>query len=203
MRRETLKKELLDLMKSRRSIRKYKKEPVPLEKIYKIMEAGRFAPSGANLQPWIYILVTDDKLKKEIRKEAEGMERNFHKMAPSQLKKWFKEQKITPEKSFLTEAPTLIVVAGFTKAPYWLESTWISIAYILLYAENQSLGTLTYTPSEVTFLNKLLNIPEDYRPVAILPIGHPAERPSSETRPRKPLEQIVYRNRYWRRDFSN
>jgi len=203
MRRETLKKELLDLMKSRRSIRKYKKKPVPLEKVYKIMEAGRCAPSGANLQPWIYILVTDDKLKKEIRKEAERVERNFHKMAPSQLKKWFKEQKITPEKSFLTEAPTLIVVAGFTKAPYWLESTWISIAYILLYAENQSLGTLTYTPSEVTFLNKLLNIPEDYRPVAILPIGHPAERPSSETRPRKPLEQIVYRNRYWRRDFSN
>ena len=160
------------------------------------MEAGRYAPSGANLEPWIYILVTDNKLKEKIRKEAERVERNFHKRAPSQLKKWFKEQKITPEKSFLTEAPALIVVAGFTKAPYWLESTWISIAYILLYAESQNLGTLTYTPSDVTFLNKLLNIPENYRPVAILPIGHPAERPSSETRPRRPLEQIVYQNRY-------
>jgi len=196
MRLETLKKELLDLMKSRRSIRKYKKDPVPLEKIYKIMEAGRCAPSGANLQPWIYILVTDNKLKEEIRKEAEWVERNFHKRAPSHLKKWFKEQKITTEKSFLTEAPALIVVAGFTKAPYWLESTWISIAYILLCAESQNLGTLTYTPSETAFLNKLLNIPEDYRPVAILPVGHPAERPPSETRSRRPLEQIVYQNRY-------
>jgi nitroreductase len=196
MRRETLKKELLDLMKSRRSIRKYEKEPVPLEKIYKIMEAGRYAPSGANMQPWIYILVTDNKLKEEIRKEAEGVERNFHKKAPSQLKKWFKEQKITPEKSFLTEAPALIVVAGFTKAPHWLESTRISIAYILLYAESQGLGTLSYTPSDTTFLNKLLNIPVVYRSVAVLPLGYPAERPSAETRSRKPLEEIAYQNRY-------
>jgi iodotyrosine deiodinase len=196
MRRETLKKELLNLMKSRRSIRNYKKEPVPLEDLYKIMEAGRCAPSGANLQPWIYILVTDNKLKEEIRKEAEGVERDFHKRAPSQLKKWFKKQKITPEKSFLTEAPALIVVAGLRKAPYWLESTWISIAYISLYAESQGLGTLTYTPSETAFLNKLLNMPEVYRPVAVLPIGYPAESPSPETRPRKPLEEIAYQNRY-------
>jgi len=196
MRLETMKKELLNLMKSRRSIRNYKKEQVPLEELYKIMEAGRYAPSGANLQPWIYILVTANKLKEEIRKEAERVERNFHQKAPSQLKRWFKEQKITPEKSFLTEAPALIVVAGFTRVPYWLESTWVSIAYILLYAESQSLGTLTYTPSDTGFLNKLLNIPEVYRPVAILPIGYPAERPSAETRPRKSLEEIAYHNRY-------
>jgi nitroreductase len=68
MRREPLKKELLNLMKSRRSTRKYREDLVPLEKIYRIMEAGRCAPSGANLQPWIYILVTDNKLKEEIRK---------------------------------------------------------------------------------------------------------------------------------------
>ena len=191
-----MKTELLELMKNRRSIRKYRKEPVPLEKIYKILEAGRYAPSGANLQPWIYILVTDNKLKEKIRREAEKMERNFHEKAPNKLKNWLKEQKITPEKSFLTEAPALIVVAGFTKAPYWLESTWISIAYILLYAESQNLGTLTYTPSYMAFLKKLLNIPEDYRPVAILPIGYPAERPSPKTRPRKTLEEIAYQNKH-------
>ena len=191
-----MKTELLELMKNRRSIRKYRKEPVPLEKIYKTLEAGRYAPSGANLQPWIYILVTDNKLKEKIRREAERIERSFHEKAPDKLKNWLKEQKITPEKSFLTEAPALIVVAGFTKAPYWLESTWISIAYILLYAESQKLGTLTYTPSDTTFLNKLLNIPEDYRPAAILPIGYPAEKPSPETRPRKTLEEIAYQNKY-------
>lgn len=167
-----------------------------MEKIYEILETGRYAPSGSNLQPWIYIVVTDNKLKEKIRKEAEKIERNFHKKAPIQLKKWLKEQKITPEKSFLTEAPALVVVAGFTKAPYWLESTWVSIAYILLSVENQNLGTLTYTPSQTVFLNKLLNIPDDYHPVAILPIGHPAESPSPETRARRALEQIVYLNRY-------
>jgi nitroreductase len=193
---KVLKAELLQLMKNRRSIRKYSKDPVPLEKIYQILEAGRYAPSGANLQPWIYIIVTDDELKEKIRKEAENVERNFHEKAPEQLKKWLKEQKITPEKSFLIEAPILVVVAGLTKAPYWLESTWISIAYILLSVESQKLGTLTYTPASTTFLNKLLNIPNEYCAVAILPIGYPAESPAPETRIRKPLEQIVYLNRY-------
>jgi len=183
-------------MKNRRSIRKYKQDPIPLENIYQILEVGRWAPSGANLQPWIYILVTDNKVKEKIREEAEKIERNLHKKAPKPFKRWLKEQKITPEKSFLTEAPTLIVVAGSTKAPYWLESTWISIAYILLSVESQNLGTLTYTPPETAFLNKLLNIPDNYHPVVILPIGHPAESPSSETRARRPLKQIVYLNRY-------
>jgi len=188
---------LLQLMKKRRSIRKYSKDPIPLEKIYQILEAGRYAPSGANLQPWVYIIVIDNELKEKIRKEAEKIERNFHEKASDQLRRWLKEQKITPEKSFLTEAPVLVVVAGLTKAPYWLESTWISIAYILLSVESQKLGTLTYTPIETAFLNKLLNIPENYHPVAILPIGNPAEGPTLETRARKPLEQIVYLNRYY------
>jgi len=165
-------------MRKRRSIRKYSKEPISLEGVYQVLEAGRYAPSGANLQPWIYIVVTDSKLKEKIRKESEKTERKFHRKAPVWLKKWFKEQNITPEKNFLTEAPVLVVVASSSKAPYWLQSTWISIAYILLSAESQNLGTLTYTPSPTLFLRKLLDIPEDYSPVAILPIGYPAEKPS-------------------------
>lgn len=192
----TLETKMLQLMKNRRSIRKYKQDPLQLEKIYEVLEAGRYAPSGANLQPWIYIVVTDNKLKEKIREEAEKTERKFHKKASKQFGRWLEEQKITPEKSFLTEAPALVVVAGLTKAPYWLESTWISIAYILLSVESQNLGTLTYTPPETDFLNKLLNIPDDYLPVTIMPIGCPAERPSPETRARKPLKQIVFLNRY-------
>ncbi len=193
---KTLEAALLQLMKNRRSIRKYGKDPVPLEKIYAVLEAGRYAPSGANLQPWIYIVVTDKNLKEGIRREAEKTERSFHENAPIKLQRWFKEQMITPEKSFLTEAPVLVVVAGYTKAPYWLESTWVSIAYILLSIESRNLGTLTYTPPDTFFLNKLLSIPEDYQTVAILPIGHPAERPSDKTRARRILEQTVHLNRY-------
>ncbi|MDH5449664.1 MAG: nitroreductase family protein [Candidatus Bathyarchaeota archaeon] len=188
--------ELLDLIKSRKSIRKYKKQSITLEKIYSVLDAGRYAPSGANQQPWTYILVTDTTLKQQIRKEAEREETKYHKTAPSPLKEWFKKQGITPAKPFLTDAPALIVVASDTKAPYWLESTWISIAYILLQAENQKLGTLTYTPSDTAFLNKLLNIPNHYSLVAIIPIGYPAETPTTKTRPRKPLKQIVHHNKY-------
>jgi len=183
-------------MRNRRSIRKYKKQPIPIEEVLQVLEAGRLAPSGANQQPWTYILVTDSKLKQEIRKEAEMVEKSFHCKAPESLKNWFKKQGITPQKSFLTEAPALIVVAGNTKFPYWLESTWISIAYILLQAESQGFGTLTYTPSDTRFLNKLLKTPKDYQPVAIIPIGYPAEKPSPKERPRKPLETIVHRNTY-------
>jgi len=188
--------ELLDLIKSRRSIRKYKKQTITLEKIYSVLEAGRYAPSGANQQPWTYILVTDTKLKQQIRNEAEREETKYHKTAPSPLKEWFKKQGITPAKPFLTDVPALIVVASDIEAPYWLESTWISIAYILLEAENQKLGTLTYTPSDTTFLNRLLNIPDRYSPVAIIPVGYPAEKPTTKARPRKGLKQIVHHNKY-------
>ena len=188
--------ELLNLMKNRRSIRKYKKQTIPLEKIHSALDAGRYAPSGANRQPWTYILVTDATLKQQIRKEAEKVETEYYKTAPSQLREWFKKQGLTPVKPFLTDAPALIVVAGDTEAPYWLESTWISITYILLQAENQKLGTLTYTPLDTTFLNKLLIIPNHYSVVAIIPIGYPAEPPTTKTRPRKPLKQIVHHNRF-------
>ena len=187
---------LLDLMKNRRSIRKYKKQTVPLEKIYSVLDAGRYAPSGANQQPWTYIVVTDATLKQQIRSEAERVETEYHETAPPQLQEWFKRQSISPAKPFLTDAPALIVVAGNTNALYWLESTWISIAYVLLQAENQELGTLTYTPSNTTFLNKLLNIPNHYSVVAIIPIGYSAETPTTKTRSRKPLEQIVHYNKF-------
>lgn len=188
--------ELLGLMKNRRSIRRYKKQAIALEKIYSVLDAGRYAPSGANQQPWTYVLVTDTRLKQQIRSEAEEVETKYHGTASSQLQEWFKKQGLTPAKPFLTDAPALIVVAGDTKSPYWLESTWISIAYILLQAENQKLGTLTYTPSDTTFLNRLLNIPSHYCVVAIIPIGYPAEKPTTKTRPRKPLKQTVHHNKF-------
>jgi len=195
-RHQNLKSELLHLMRKRRSIRKYNNDSVSLEKIYHILEAGRLAPSGANLQPWIYIIITDDRLKERIRAKAENVERKYHKTAPDELREWFKEQKISPEKEFLTDAPILVVVAASIKAPYWLQSTWISIAYLLLSIESQDLGSLTYTPTETQFLNRLLRIPDEYRPVVILPIGIPAEKPSPRTRARKTLAQIVHLNSY-------
>ena len=130
--RKLLTKKLAQLTAHRRSIRKFSADLISREKIYQVLDIGRYAPSGANTQPWTYIIVTDNQLKEKIREEAEKIEREFHEKAPKNLKKWFKRQKITPLKPFLTKAPALVVVASLTSAPYWLESTWISIAYILL-----------------------------------------------------------------------
>jgi len=96
--------ELLDLMRNRRSIRKYKIQTVPLEKIYSVLDAGRYAPSGANQQPWTYILVTDTALKQQVREETVRVETEYHKTAPPQLREWFKKQGITPAKPFLRDA---------------------------------------------------------------------------------------------------
>lgn len=167
-----------------------------MDRILEILEVGRHAPSGINKQPWIYIVVMDAELKERIRRETERVEKSFRRRASNELKRSFSELKIPLEKSFLTEAPVLIVVAGMTSAPYWLESTWISIAYMLLSVESLNLGTLTYTPPETAFLKKLLKIPKDYSPVTILPVGIAAEKPHPKTRPRKPLEKLVHMNYY-------
>ncbi|MDH5770593.1 MAG: nitroreductase family protein [Candidatus Bathyarchaeota archaeon] len=189
---------ILYAMKSRRSVREYKREVVPLKKIFEILDAGRYAPSGANQQPWRYIVIDSEELKWRIRREAEKADKKFHESAPYWLQRWFKDQGITLEKLFLTEAPFLIVVAGFTKAPYWLESTWISIAYMTLAAQSEGLATLTYTPGSTSFLNDILDIPREYCPVAIIPVGYPSEAQKMRKRTRKSLKEITFYNKYGR-----
>ena len=83
-----------------------------------------------------------------------------------------KKKKISLKKSFLVDAPFLVVVAGETDKPYWLESTWISIAYMILAAENEGLATLTYTPADTNFLHDLLKLPKTLEPVVIIPVGY-------------------------------
>jgi nitroreductase len=167
-----------DLMKQRRSIRRFKRDKFAIEELCSILNAGQLAPSGANQNPYIFIIIDDMQLKKEIRNECELADKGFHDEAPSWLKEWFSEKQITSEKQFLTDAPYLIVIAGNTTMPYWLESTWISVAYILLAAEAEGLSTLTYTPGQMSFLISLLGLPKVYEPVAILPIGYSDEFPT-------------------------
>jgi len=110
------------------------------------------------------------------------------------------DSKITPEKRFLTEAPFLIVVAALTTMPYWLESTWISIAYVILTAEEKGLSSLTYTPGETGFLNSLIDIPKDHSVVTILPLGFSNEKELSKPK-RRDITQIVFKNRFGERVF--
>lgn len=189
-----------NLAMKRRSTRIYRSDPVHISDIIELIKAGTYAPSGANTQPWRFIIIDDETVKRSIREGAEKADQKFHREAPEWLKKWLEDSKITPEKRFLTEAPFLIVIAALITMPYWLESTWISIAYVILTAEEKGLSSLTYTPGETGFLNSLLDIPKDHSVVAILPLGFSNEKELSKPK-RRDITQIVFKNRFGERVF--
>ncbi|UCH71675.1 MAG: nitroreductase family protein [Thermoplasmatales archaeon] len=164
--------DLYKLMEKRRSTRKFSNRKVPKYKIEKILKAGQMAPSGADQKPYIYIIIEDTDLKKKIKIYSESIDKKHYSTAPQWFKKWMKEKNISLEKDFLIDASFLVVAAGDTKNPYWLESAWLSIAYVILAAENEGLSTLTYTPADMNFLKDLLNFPKRLKPVVILPVGY-------------------------------
>ena len=191
--------ELGDLFKRRRSIRKYTKYPVPREAIERILDAGRWAPSGANRQPWLFVMVEDPEAKQEIRRHAELADRKWHARAPQWLSAFFEHYEITPTKEFLTNVPFLIVVFGERGFPYWRESAWLAIGQMVTAATAEGLATLTYTPGTTGYLNKILAVEDRYVPLCILPIGHAGEAPTAEQRPRKPADQVVRTARHFTR----
>lgn len=173
--------DLYELMENRRSTREFYNKEVSEDKLRSILNAGLLAPSGADQKPFVYIVVDDPVLKKKIRRFSETVDKKYYSTAPEWFKKWMKKKSISLEKNFLVDATFLIVVAGETDKPYWLESTWISIAYMILAAESEGLASLTYTPAETDFLNDLLHLPETFKPVVIMPIGHAKNKASKKT----------------------
>lgn len=164
------------LMKNRRSTRFFTTRLPSEEILQHVLLAGTYAPSGANQKPYAYIVIDDSVLKGQIRKECEHIDQVHYQKSPEWFKNWAKSNHISLTKSFLTDAPYLVIIVGEIDKPYWLESTWLSIAYIILAAEQEGLATLTYTPAETDFLHDILDIPAGFKPVAILPIGY-AKKP--------------------------
>ena len=182
---------IVDLARRRVTIRKFLSKEVSIQKIIRIIEVGRQAPSGANRQPWRFIVVSDAGLKRRIREECEKIERGFHRKVPEWMKKWLSGKKITPIKKFLIEAPYLIVVCSEKTAVYHVQSVWLSIGYMLLATEEEGLATVTYTPSRTAGIRELLKIPDGYIVEAILPVGYAAERPKKN---RRALSELVSSN---------
>jgi nitroreductase len=167
---------LYDLMKNRRSNRHFFSKKIPEDSLKRILEAGQYAPSGADKHPYAYIIIEDQVIKEDIKMHCEIIDKKFYNNSETRFKEWMKKRRISPEKDFLVDAPILIIVAGEIDKPYWLESTWISITYVILAAEYEGLGTLTYTPSETGFLKEILVLPEKIEPVVIIPIGYIKKR---------------------------
>jgi len=169
-------------MKKRRSVRQFSDEAIPLDVLRTCIETAGQAPSGANKQPWTFVIVTDPHLKKEIRTQAEAEEQAFYDVRAS--KRWLEDLvpfDTNPEKPFLETAPALILVFakkyGHSKEEqhyYVNESVGIASGFLLSALHNAGLATLTHTPSPMGFLRQVLNRPENERAYLLIPVGYPA-----------------------------
>ena len=177
---------------SRQSCRTYLPTAVSQDAIQRILDAGCNAPSGANQQPWHMIVVDSPERKRAIRNACERADRTFHEHATATVREWLEDHSITTQKLFLTDAPVLIAVLYDPKAPYSLHSVWIAIAFMLLQAAREGLGSLPYTPSAAD-VKDLLDVPKHLQFAAILPIGISQE---TVRQPRKPSSETQSWNQY-------
>ena len=173
-------------MQRRRTVRSFSSRPVPREVIEECILAAASAPSGANLQPWHFAVVTDAALKREIRVEAEKEEHEFyHRRAPREWLDALAVLGTDEHKPFLEEAPTLIVIFAQSygllgdgrkvKNYYVAESVGIATGLLIAAVHHAGLVSLTHTPSPMGFLNKLLHRPDNEKPYLILVVGYPSE----------------------------
>jgi nitroreductase len=189
-------------MQQRRTVRDFSARPVAEEVIRNALLAAGTAPSGANLQPWHFVVVSDPATKREIREEAEAGERAFYQGRASE--EWL--QALAPlatnaSKPFLEIAPYLIVIFlkkafvdedGQTRKTYYpVESVGIATGMLITALHLAGLATLTYTPSPMSFLSRILRRPDSERPFLVLVTGYPAEDAHVPSIHKLPLERIA------------
>ena len=177
-------KAFLSHMERRRTIREFAPRDIPLDVIESCILAAGTAPSGANLQPWHFVIVKDSEVKRKIRKAAEKEEREFYaKRAPQSWLDALEPLGTDENKEFLEIAPCLIVIFAKsyditpngekTKNYYVQESVGIATGMLITAIHNAGLVSLTHTPSPMDFLRDVLGRPKNERPYLILVVGHP------------------------------
>lgn len=186
----------------RRTVREFSDRPVPRDIIETAIKAAGTAPSGANLQPWHFVVVSGAEAKKKIREAAEIEEREFYEHRASA--EWLKA--LGPlgtdsDKPFLETAPYLIAIflqkyglledGRKVKHYYPTESTGIATGLLIAALHQAGLATLTHTPSPMKFLNKILGRPSSERPFLLLVAGYPAESARVPDIKRKALPEYV------------
>lgn len=167
----------------RRSVRSFSADPIPLDVVRDCIRAAASAPSGANKQPWTFVLVTDPDVKRRIREAAEAEERAFYGGRAPQ--RWLDDLRpfgTGPDKPFLEEAPALVVVfaqkhgGGADERHYYVqESVGLATGMLLAALHHAGLATLTHTPSPMGFLSEVLDRPDRERPFLLIPVGYPAD----------------------------
>ncbi len=186
-----------DEMATRRTIRDFSDRPVPTSAIRHAIATAGTAPSGANVQPWRFVVVTDPEAKAKIRGGAEAEEREFYEADHEEWHRALRPLGTDWRKPMLTDAPVLIVVFEVHQSPiepkpyYAKESVGIAVGFLLAALHHVGLATLTHTPSPMRFLNDILDRPRNERPFVVVPVGYPAEGARVPRISRKPLEEII------------
>ena len=189
-------------MNRRRTVREFSARPVPRDLIETALKVANTAPSGANLQPWHFVVVSGPETKKNIREAAEAEEREFYTHRASE--EWLAalEPLGTDEsKPFLETAPYLIAVflqkygelpdGRKVKHYYPAESTGLATGLLIAALHRAGLATLTHTPSPMKFLNEILGRPKSERPFLLLVVGYPADDARVPDISRKSLEEFT------------
>jgi nitroreductase len=193
-------------LSARRTIRSFSPEPVPFELIETAIKTAATAPSGANQQPWRFVVVSEPELKRQIREAAETEEKAFYEeRAPSEWLAALQPLGTDWHKPFLEIAPYLIVMFRLdyglncdaeghetkVKHYYVMESVGIAAGFLLAALHMSGLATLTHTPSPMGFLGKILNRPRNEKPFLLIPVGYPSPDATVPRITKKPLREVL------------
>lgn len=193
-------REFADDLVRRRTVRDFDSRPIPDGVLEEAVRAAASAPSGANIQPWRFVLVSDPGLRRRIRAGSEAEEERFYtRRAPAEWLEALAPLGTDADKPFLETAPGLIVIfevhqGPSTPRPYYVkESVGIAAGFLLAALHRAGLATLTHTPSPMRFLNAVLDRPREERPFLLVPCGYPATGARVPAIERKPLEEVLIR----------
>jgi iodotyrosine deiodinase len=189
-------------MRRRRTVRDFSDRPVPRAILETCLRTAGTAPSGANQQPWHFVIVSDPAVKRQIRQAAEAEEQEFYARRASQ--EWL--EALAPlgtdaHKPFLETAPYLVAIfaqvhgvsadGNKIKHYYVTESVGIATGLLIAALHHAGLATLTHTPSPMGFLNEILARPANERPFLLLVVGYPAENAHVPAITKKSLDDIA------------
>jgi len=190
-----------DEVRQRRSVRAFSPEAVPLEIIENCLRSAGTSVSGANLQPWHFVVVSKPEIKTQIRLAAETEERAFYAVkAPEEWLEALAPLGTDADKPFLETAPYLIAIfqqrygesdEGRVKHYYATESVGIATGMLITALHHVGLACLTHTPSPMGFLNKILERPKSERPFLLLVVGYPSSGAEVPDIGKKALTEIA------------
>ena len=191
----------MQLMLSRRSVRDFSTKKVPDKVIENILKTAISSPSGANKQPWSFVIVKSKGLKKKIRIAAEIEEKKFYSQRATD--EWLDDLNkfgTSWEKPFLEEAPALVIVfrqsydnSGSKKRKnyYVNDSVGIASGFLIIAIQNAGLVCLTHTPSPMGFLEQILKRPKNEKAYLLIPLGFPSKNAQVPVLDKKPYSESM------------